>query len=148
MASDGFFPFPDGLEVAAAAGITAIVTPAGSLRDNKVIERANELVEARVPGIRPVPFGHLGDGNLHYNVSQPDDMEAEAFLALWEPLNELVHTLAVELGGSFSAEHGIGSLKVAELERLGDPVKLRLMRSVKQALDPGGIMNPGKVLRS
>jgi len=112
------------------------------------LERANELVEARVPGIRPVPFGHLGDGNLHYNVSQPDDMKAEAFLALWEPLNELVHTLAVELGGSFSAEHGIGSLKVAELERLGDPVKLRLMRSVKQALDPGGIMNPGKVLRS
>jgi FAD/FMN-containing dehydrogenase len=95
-----------------------------------------------------VPFGHLGYGNLHYNVSQPTDMSAADFLALWEQLNEIVHTLAVELGGSFSAEHGIGSLKVSELERLADPVKMKLMRSVKQALDPGGIMNPGKVLRS
>jgi len=111
------------------------------------LEQANQLVEARVPGIRPVPFGHLGDGNLHYNVSQPADMDATTFLMLWEELNELVHTLAVELGGSFSAEHGIGSLKVAELERLADPVKMNLMRAVKQALDPGGIMNPGKVLR-
>jgi D-lactate dehydrogenase (cytochrome) len=100
-----------------------------------------------VPGIRPVPFGHLGDGNLHYNVSQPADMSGADFLALWEQLNKIVHTLAVELGGSFSAEHGIGSLKVSELERLADPVKLSLMRAVKQALDPGGIMNPGKVLR-
>jgi FAD/FMN-containing dehydrogenase len=111
------------------------------------LEQANGLVEAYLPGIRPVPFGHLGDGNLHYNVSQPVDMSAEDFLALWEPLNEIVHTLAVKLDGSFSAEHGIGALKVAELERLGDPVKLKLMRAVKQALDPGGIMNPGKVLR-
>jgi FAD/FMN-containing dehydrogenase len=111
------------------------------------LEQANKLVTAHVPGIRPVPFGHLGDGNLHYNVSQPADMSGADFLALWEQLNKIVHTLAVELGGSFSAEHGIGSLKVSELERLADPVKLSLMRAVKQALDPGGIMNPGKVLR-
>ena len=111
------------------------------------LQQASKLVTACVPGIRPVPFGHLGDGNLHYNVSQPADMSAADFLALWEQLNEIVHTLAVELGGSFSAEHGIGSLKVSELERLADPVKMKLMRAVKQALDPGGIMNPGKVLR-
>jgi len=122
-----------------------ISVPVSAMPD--FLEQANQLVAARVPGIRPVPFGHLGDGNLHYNVSQPFDMPADEFLALWEPLNEIVHSLAVELGGSFSAEHGIGFLKVAELERLGDPVKLSLMRSVKQALDPQGIMNPGKVLR-
>jgi FAD/FMN-containing dehydrogenase len=122
-----------------------ISVPVSAMPD--FLEQANQLVAARVPGIRPVPFGHLGDGNLHYNVSQPADMPADEFLALWEPLNEIVHTLAVELGGSFSAEHGIGYLKVGELERLADPVKLSLMRSVKQALDPRGIMNPGKVLR-
>jgi FAD/FMN-containing dehydrogenase len=122
-----------------------ISVPVSAMPD--FLERADKLVKARVPGIRPVPFGHLGDGNLHYNVSQPADMTAEAFLELWEPLNEIVHSLAVELDGSFSAEHGIGFLKVAELERLADPVKLKLMRSVKQALDPNGIMNPGKVLR-
>ncbi|MDP6436555.1 MAG: FAD-binding oxidoreductase [Gammaproteobacteria bacterium] len=108
---------------------------------------ADERVRAEVPGIRPVPFGHLGDGNLHYNLSQPEGMEAEDFLALWGRLNEIVHTLAVDMDGSFSAEHGIGSLKVDEFERLGKPVELELMRSVKRAIDPHNIMNPGKVLR-
>jgi FAD/FMN-containing dehydrogenase len=108
---------------------------------------ADELVKARVPGIRPVPFGHLGDGNLHYNLSQPVAMEAQAFLDLWAQLNHIVHSLAVSMGGSFSAEHGIGFLKTAELERLASPVALELMRAVKSALDPRHIMNPGKVLR-
>lgn len=108
---------------------------------------ADEAVKARVPGIRPVPFGHLGDGNLHYNLSQPEAMESQEFLDLWPQLNVIVHTLAVTMGGSFSAEHGIGFLKTAELERLADPVALELMRAVKSVLDPGRIMNPGKVLR-
>ena len=108
---------------------------------------ADAAVKVRVPGIRPVPFGHLGDGNLHYNLSQPEGMGSQEFLDLWPQLNEMVHTLAVSMGGSFSAEHGIGFLKTAEFERLGSPVALNLMRAVKAALDPRNIMNPGKVLR-
>lgn len=108
---------------------------------------ADAAVSAQVPGIRPVPFGHLGDGNLHYNLSQPEAMGSQEFLDLWPQLNEVVHSLAVSMGGSFSAEHGIGYLKAAELERLASPVKLELMRAVKSALDPQQIMNPGKVLR-
>ena len=110
--------------------------------------RAGDLVSAVVPGIRPVPFGHLGDGNLHYNLSQPGTMPAEQFLSYWAQLNEVVHTLAHELGGSFSAEHGIGALKAAELERLAAPAKLALMRAIKSSLDPNNIMNPGKVLKT
>lgn len=109
---------------------------------------ADRLVEAQIPGIRPVAFGHLGDGNLHYNLSQPLNMEAGAFLDEWSALNRVVHDLAVDMGGSFSAEHGIGVLKVAELERLAAPVNLELMRCIKAAIDPHGIMNPGKVLRT
>lgn len=111
------------------------------------LEQAGQRVAAVLPGVRPVPFGHLGDGNLHYNLSQPADMAGADFLLLWEQFNQVVHGLAVEMGGSFSAEHGIGALKADELERLADPVKLRLMRAVKQAFDPNGIMNPGKVLK-
>jgi FAD/FMN-containing dehydrogenase len=93
-----------------------------------------------------VPFGHLGDGNLHYNLSQPVAMDPQSFVERWGELNRIVHTLAVELGGSFSAEHGIGYLKAGELERLKSAEEMALMRAVKQALDPQGIMNPGKVL--
>lgn len=112
------------------------------------LDRAGVLVSAVVPGIRPVPFGHLGDGNLHYNLSQPEEMSAEQFLSYWTELNEVVHSLAHELGGSFSAEHGIGALKAAELERLAAPAKLALMRAIKSSLDPNNIMNPGKVLKT
>jgi len=108
---------------------------------------ADRRVASLLPGVRPVPFGHLGDGNLHYNLSQPVGMEAEAFLERWREFNETVHELAVEMGGSFSAEHGIGYLKVGELERLTAPVEMDLLRSIKAALDPQGIMNPGKVVR-
>ena len=93
-----------------------------------------------------MPFGHVGDGNIHFNLSQPETMDAAEFLKLWQPMNELIHSLAMQLGGSFSAEHGIGFLKRDELARLKDPVALALMRSVKAALDPNGIMNPGKLL--
>ncbi len=111
------------------------------------LDRADAAVQAAVPGVRPVPFGHLGDGNLHYNLTQPEGMDSQAFLDRWDELNAIVHGLAVELGGSFSAEHGIGYLKTGELERLKSPVELGAMRAIKQALDPAGIMNPGKVIK-
>ena len=107
---------------------------------------AGRLMQGLAPGCRPVVFGHLGDGNLHYNVSQPPGTPAGEFLARWEEVSRRVHALAVEMGGSFSAEHGIGQLKTSELARLRNPVEISLMRSVKQALDPAGLMNPGKLL--
>ncbi len=99
-----------------------------------------------VPGIRPVPFGHVGDGNLHFNLTQPAGASKEAFLARWEEINRIVHDIVVDLGGSISAEHGIGVAKRDELRRYKDPTELALMRRIKQALDPKGIMNPGKIL--
>ena len=110
------------------------------------IARGTELVEKMVPGIRPVPFGHIGDGNIHFNLSQPEGADREAFLARWGEVNAAVHDLVVELGGSISAEHGIGQLKIAENARFKPPVELEMMRAVKKALDPQGLMNPGKVL--
>ncbi|MFQ5764981.1 MAG: FAD-binding oxidoreductase [Rhodospirillales bacterium] len=110
------------------------------------LERARPLVEDAVPGARIVAFGHLGDGNLHYNLSQPEAADADAFLAGWERVNRLVHDLVDGMGGSFSAEHGIGLLKRAELERYKAGPALDLMRALKAAFDPKGIMNPGKVL--
>jgi FAD/FMN-containing dehydrogenase len=92
-------------------------------------------------------FGHLGDGNLHYNVFPPKGETREAHLARAGEISLAVHDLVAEHGGSFSAEHGIGRLKVAELERYGDPAKLAAMRAIKHALDPRGILNPGAVLR-
>jgi FAD/FMN-containing dehydrogenase len=123
-----------------------ISVPVSAIPD--FLERADKVVNDALPGIRPVAFGHLGDGNLHYNLSPPESISADEFIALWPELNELVHTLAVELNGSFSAEHGIGLLKVDELERLGNPVGLDLMRGIKQLIDPAGIMNPGKVIKN
>jgi FAD/FMN-containing dehydrogenase len=93
-----------------------------------------------------VPFGHLGDGNVHYNVSQPVGADKAAFLALWEPMSEAIHELVNRMGGSISAEHGIGRMKREALLRFKDPVALDMMRTIKSALDPHGILNPGKVL--
>jgi len=107
---------------------------------------ADAAVASALPGVRPVPFGHLGDGNLHYNLSQPVGMEPQAFLDQWDELNTVVHDLVERFGGSFSAEHGIGYLKVPELARRKAPLELELMRSLKHALDPQNLMNPGKVL--
>ena len=104
-------------------------------------------LEARWPGVRLVNFGHLGDGNLHYNVQAPPGMEAAAFLREQEPaINAVVFDAVVAVGGSISAEHGIGLLKRAELARRKDPTALAMMRAVKQALDPQGLLNPGRVL--
>jgi FAD/FMN-containing dehydrogenase len=107
---------------------------------------ASEAVEAEMPGIRVCAFGHLGDGNIHFNLSQPEGMDPAAYLAEWSRFNRIVHDIVDRLGGSFSAEHGIGSLKRDEMERYRASTELDLMRTLKAAFDPKGIMNPGKVL--
>jgi FAD/FMN-containing dehydrogenase len=106
------------------------------------------LLQRTIPGVRLVNFGHLGDGNLHYNVQAPEGGDAAAFLRDWEPrVNELVYDSVQRFGGSISAEHGIGSLKVDKLPQHKDPTALAMMRAIKQALDPANIMNPGRVIR-
>ena len=112
------------------------------------IERAGEWVRANVPDGRLIAYGHVGDGNLHFNLNQAPGADRAAFLARGESIKRVIHDMVVrEFGGSFSAEHGIGRLKVGELERYAPPVELDLMRTIKRAFDPNGILNPGKVLR-
>ncbi len=91
-------------------------------------------------------FGHLGDGNIHFNVSQPVSADRTAFLAQWGAMNEVVHGIVAEFQGSISAEHGIGQLKRGLLRETKDPVSLEVMRAIKSTLDPRGILNPGKIL--
>ena len=110
------------------------------------IATASAAVEALVPGCRPVPFGHMGDGNIHFNVSQPVGMDKQVYLDGWETMSERVHDIAGMLGGSISAEHGVGQLKVAEIMRYKSPVEMDLMRRLKRTLDPRNILNPGKVV--
>jgi FAD/FMN-containing dehydrogenase len=112
------------------------------------VESTAELITQALPGARLVVFGHLGDGNLHYNVQAPVGCDAAAFLAQHqESCNRIVHDAAAACGGSFSAEHGVGQLKADALLRYKSPVALTMMRAIKTALDPHGLMNPGKVLR-
>lgn len=110
------------------------------------IAEADAAVVKLIPGARPVPFGHLGDGNLHYNVSQPVGADSADFLARWHEMNSVVFEIVLRMGGSISAEHGIGVLKRDELPEVKDKTAIELMRSIKAMLDPLGIMNPGKVL--
>ncbi len=110
------------------------------------IAEADAAVVKLIPGSRPVPFGHLGDGNIHYNVSQPVGADTADFLARWHEVNEVVFKIVLQMGGSISAEHGIGVLKRDELPQVKDKVAIELMRAFKAMLDPLGIMNPGKVL--
>jgi D-lactate dehydrogenase (cytochrome) len=110
------------------------------------IAAASAAVEALIPGCRPVPFGHLGDGNVHFNVSQPVGADKAEFLAQWGRVNACVHEIVGKFHGSISAEHGIGRLKRDLLPHVKDPVALDLMRALKRTLDPNGILNPGKVL--
>lgn len=112
------------------------------------VRRGTEWVEANVKEGMLVCYGHVGDGNLHFNIDLRPGADRAAFLAREEPLKRAIHDLVASLGGSFSAEHGIGRLKTGELERYTSAVELDLMRAVKQALDPRGIMNPGKVLNN
>ena len=112
----------------------------------RLIAEGIVAVERIAPGIRPCPFGHLGDGNIHFNFSQPVDADGKAFMASAEPIHAAIYEIVGRLGGSVSAEHGIGQLKTGLLRQVKDPVALEMMRVIKQALDPNGILNPGKVL--
>jgi len=111
-----------------------------------LIEEAGQAVAERAPGVRICAFGHVGDGNIHFNLTRPEDGDDEAFLARWAELTRCVHDVALRLGGSFAAEHGIGRLKPAEVSRLKDPVEQDLMHALKSALDPADRLNPGKVV--
>jgi len=110
------------------------------------IEEANAAATKLIPGARPMPFGHVGDGNIHYNINQPEGMDKAAFLARWGDVNKVVFAVVKKYGGSISAEHGVGVMKRDLLPEYKDPVALDLMRGIKRMLDPNGILNPGKVL--
>lgn len=113
----------------------------------RFIVEAGARVEARFPGTEVAAFGHMGDGNVHFHVAAPKGADREGWTA--DPGKEIsafVHDLVVAAGGSISAEHGIGQMKRDELARLSDPVRIRTMQAIKRALDPKGIMNPGKLI--
>ncbi len=107
--------------------------------------QTNAAVAKVIPGIRFVSFGHIGDGNIHYNLSQPVGADREAYLKRWHDVSDPINEIVYKLNGSFSAEHGIGQLKRTELARYRSPVEMDIMKSVKNALDPKNIMNPGKI---
>ncbi|WP_317992940.1 FAD-binding oxidoreductase [Bartonella gliris] len=121
-----------------------IALPIASIPD--FISEAAVIVEEIVPSARVVCFGHLGDGNLHYNIMQPVGADPTAFLQLWSQMNHRIHSLVMHYKGTFSAEHGIGQLKREELRTFKSPIALDIMQKIKEMLDPLGIMNPGKIL--
>jgi len=110
------------------------------------LERALRAVEEACPGIRPVPFGHVGDGNIHFNLTQPEGADKADHMARWDELTGVVNAVATALGGTISAEHGVGRIKRDLLPGVLPAVELELMRGVKALIDPKGIMNPGKLL--
>ncbi|KQP52106.1 hydroxyacid dehydrogenase [Methylobacterium sp. Leaf106] len=110
------------------------------------LDTAIAACEAEIPGLRVCAFGHFGDGNIHFNLSQPLGMEKAAFLKHWARFNRIVHDIVHHMGGSIAAEHGIGLIKRDELGLYGDPVGLDLMRRFKLALDPHDLLNPGKIV--
>src|SRR5438270_12923637 len=101
---------------------------------------------ALIPGSRPVPFGHMGDGNIHFNLEQPEGADPDAFLARDHAIMDAVNDVVRALGGSFSAEHGVGKLKSYMMPEWRGGAELEMMRRIKRALDPAGLLNPGKVL--
>jgi FAD/FMN-containing dehydrogenase len=112
------------------------------------IEEANAAAVKLIPGARPLPFGHVGDGNIHYNITQPVGADKAAFLKRWDDMNDVVYKIVLKHGGSVSAEHGVGIVKRDYLPKIKDPVAYDLMKTLKRTLDPKGILNPGKVLWS
>jgi FAD/FMN-containing dehydrogenase len=110
------------------------------------IKEASHAVDQAIPGIRPVPFGHIGDGNIHFNLSQPVGADKTQFLAQWESINTIVHDIVATYGGSFSAEHGVGRSKIGDLNRYKSPLELQMMANLKRSLDPNNIMNPGRII--
>ncbi|MBO6857189.1 FAD-binding oxidoreductase [Roseibium sp.] len=121
-----------------------VSVPVASIPD--FLDKAMAAVEDFVPGCRPVPFGHIGDGNIHFNVSQPVGADKEHYLAKWDEMNTIVHGIVGEFGGSISAEHGIGRLKRDLLKDVKQGIELDLMKRIKDAFDPKGLLNPGRVL--
>lgn len=113
---------------------------------SKFITQATESVKKYVPNCKPVTFGHIGDGNIHFNITQPDYMDKDEYLKKWKNVNEIVFEIVDKLNGSFSAEHGIGKLKKKELKKYNPEIEINLMKSIKNNFDPNNILNPGKVL--
>jgi FAD/FMN-containing dehydrogenase len=132
---------------AAAGGSIAHDVSVPVSRIPAFLERADAALAAAYPGVRKCAFGHVGDGNMHYNPVRPLAWEGPRFHEERARINRIVHDIVADLGGSISAEHGIGRARLAELERYKQPVELEMMRAMKRALDPNGIMNPGKVMR-
>ncbi|WP_065372653.1 FAD-binding oxidoreductase [Ensifer adhaerens] len=112
------------------------------------MKEADVAVMKAIPGARICSFGHMGDGNIHYNISQPVGADKQAFLDRWREINAIVHGIVLKYNGSISAEHGIGQLKRDELAEIRAPIEIELMQRIKHAFDPAGIMNPDKVLRA
>jgi FAD/FMN-containing dehydrogenase len=110
--------------------------------------RADAAVMKAIPGARICSFGHMGDGNIHYNISQPIGADKDQFIGRWREMNAIVHGIVLKYNGSISAEHGIGQLKRDELADVRAPIEIDLMQRIKHAFDPAGIMNPGKVLKA
>lgn len=121
-----------------------ISVPVATIPD--FLDKAIAAVQEFVPDCRPVPFGHIGDGNIHFNVSQPIGADKEEYLAKWDEMNSIVHGIVAEFNGSISAEHGIGRLKSGLLKDVKSNVEMDLMKRIKSALDPKGLMNPGRIL--
>lgn len=112
----------------------------------ELIEQATASLHRYMPDIRPLPFGHLGDGNIHFNVNQPVGMDKQAFLDRWHEIADCIYDVVLRLGGSVSAEHGIGLLKADMMSRIKSPVELQMMRQLKGLFDPNNILNPGRIL--
>ena len=127
-------------------GSTKHEVPVPVSRVAEFIETASAASEAEMPGIRVCAFGHVGDGNIHFNLTQPAGTDKAAFLAEWERFNRIVHDIVAAMNGSIAAEHGIGLIKRDELLLYKDPVAVDLMRTLKRALDPHNVLNPGKVV--
>jgi D-lactate dehydrogenase (cytochrome) len=121
-----------------------IAVPVAAIPD--FLAKATLAVQALVPGARAVSFGHLGDGNLHFNFNSPKSGDDPAFLAQWDEVQQTVHDIVKEFGGSISAEHGIGAMKVSQLPRYKSHEELDAMRALKAAFDPKNILNPGKLI--
>jgi FAD/FMN-containing dehydrogenase len=112
----------------------------------QLIERGCAAVLDFMPGARPVPFGHIGDGNIHFNISQPIGMDKQTYLDQWAAMNEVIFKIVLQLGGSISAEHGIGVLKHNDMAKIKTPLELQMMRGLKAQFDPNGILSPGRML--
>ncbi|WP_417517154.1 FAD-binding oxidoreductase [Minwuia sp.] len=110
------------------------------------IRRADQALQAVIPGFRSMAFGHIGDGNVHYNPLQPEGGDKDAFLGEWQAVADVVHGIVADMGGSISAEHGLGRLKRDEIRRYKSDVEMELMSRIKRALDPANIMNPDKAI--